>query len=162
MADNAPVMIWVTDVEGRCTYLNDQWYEFTGAAPGAGLGFGWLDAVHPDDRETARAALQAAYARRSSCRHEYRLRRADGEYRWAIDSAAPRFSDGEFLGHIGSVIDVTELKHIEAQLRDADRRKDEFLATLAHELRNPLAPIRTGLEIMRLAGDDPETTARIR
>ncbi len=162
MADNAPVMIWVTEVDGRCTYLNDQWYTFTGTTPQQGLGFGWLDSVHPDDREATATAVHAAYGGRTPCRLEYRLRRADGEYRWAIDSAAPRFSDGVFLGHIGSVIDVTELKHIEEQLRDADRRKDEFLATLAHELRNPLAPIRTGLEIMRLAGDDPETTARIR
>jgi len=162
MADNAPVMIWVTDVDGQCTYLNHQWCEFTGSKPEQGHGVGWLDCVHPEDRAATAAAFESAYAERTSCRLEYRLRRADGEYRWAIDTAAPRFSDGEFLGHIGSVIDVTELKHIEAQLRDADRRKDEFLATLAHELRNPLAPIRTGLEIMRLAGDDPTTTARIR
>ncbi|HEU5073047.1 MAG TPA: ATP-binding protein, partial [Polyangiaceae bacterium] len=162
MADNAPVMIWVTDVDGQCIYLNDQWYAFTGTSPEHALGTGWLQSVHPEDREATDAAFEAAYVRRTSCRLEYRLRRADGEYRWAIDSAAPRFGDGEFLGHIGSVIDVTDLKNIEAQLRDADRRKDEFLATLAHELRNPLAPIRTGLEIMRLAGDDPATTARIR
>ena len=145
MADNAPVMIWVTDVEGQCTYLNHQWYEFTGTQPEQGLGRGWLDCVHPEDLAATASAFQSAYAERTACRLEYRLRRADGEYRWAIDTAAPRFSGGEFLGHIGSVVDVTELKHIEAQLRDADRRKDEFLATLAHELRNPLAPIRTGL-----------------
>jgi PAS domain S-box-containing protein len=90
MADNAPVMIWVTDVDGRCTYLNEQWYKFTGTGPEQGLGFGWLDSVHPEDREAAAAGYKAACTDRISCRLEYRLRRADGEYRWAIDSAATR------------------------------------------------------------------------
>ncbi|HYE74351.1 MAG TPA: ATP-binding protein, partial [Blastocatellia bacterium] len=78
------------------------------------------------------------------------LRRHDGEYRWAIDSAAPRFgADGEFLGYIGSVFDITERKQMEEALKDADRRKDEFLAMLAHELRNPLAPIRNAVHILK-------------
>ena len=74
-----------------------------------------------------------------------------------------------FLGYIGSVIDITKRKKIEealreseAALKEADRRKDEFLALLAHELRNPLAPIRTGLELMRLAGDDPAVVEEVR
>jgi len=64
MADSAPVMMWVTDPSGRCTYLNSHWYEFTGQAPGAGEGYGWLDAVHPDDRALAESAFTSANAER--------------------------------------------------------------------------------------------------
>ncbi len=156
MADHAPVMVWVTETDGRCTYLSRSWYEFTGQTPAQGLGFGWLDATHPDDRETSDAAFRSANAQQRPFRLEYRLRRADGSYRWAIDSAAPHFSDsGEFMGYIGSVIDIEDRKRMEqalaasnAQLQQADRRKDRFLATLAHELRNPLAPIRQAVRIL--------------
>ena len=143
MADHAPVMIWMTDAAGNCTYLSESWYTFTGQTPETGLGLGWLDATHPDDRALAGEIFLAANQRHEAFRLDYRLRRADGSYAWAIDSATPRFGpDGEFLGYIGSVLDITERKHMEDALKENDRRKDEFLAMLAHELRNPLAPIR--------------------
>ncbi|MFY0571161.1 PAS domain S-box protein [Archangium lansingense] len=114
MADHAPVMMWVTDPGGSCTYLNRKWYEFTGQTEASGLGFGWLSAVHPEDAESARKIFVDANARHAPFRLEYRLRRADGEYRWAIDAAAPRFGPGgEFLGYIGSVIDITERRQRE-------------------------------------------------
>jgi len=114
MADNAPVMIWVTDPGGSCTYLSKSWYAFTGQAPEMGLGIGWVDAVHPDDRAVARDTFVAANAGRGRFSVEYRLRRADGVYRWALDSAVPRFdSDGTYLGYIGSVLDITERKKAE-------------------------------------------------
>ncbi|QRN95674.1 PAS domain S-box protein [Archangium violaceum] len=118
MADHAPVMMWVTDTQGRCTYLNRQWYDFTGQTEEMGLGFGWLSAVHPEDARLAQAIFLEANVRRASFRLDYRLRRADGEYRWAIDAAAPRFGPGgEFLGYIGSVIDITERRRREELLR---------------------------------------------
>ena len=156
MADQAPVMIWITEPDGSCTYVSKTWYDFTGQAPETGLGFGWLEAVHPADRQPARDAFLTANARQEPFRLEYRLRRKDGEYRWAIDAATPRLGDnGGMLGYIGSVIDITERKRDEEALREADRRKDEFLALLAHELRGPLAPLRNTLEIMRRAENDP-------
>lgn len=158
MADNAPVMIWVADTHAACTYLNRAWYEFTGQTPETGLGFGWSKALHPDDREYARETFAAAHSERKPFRAEYRVRHRDGDYRWAIDSAAPRFGpDGRFLGYIGSVIDITDRKRAEKALQEADRRKNEFLAMLAHELRNPLAPIRNALGILRLAEGNVET-----
>jgi len=155
MADNSPVMVWVTEPDGTASYLSRSWYEFTGQAPGAALGFGWLDAVHPDDREASRLAFLAANERREAFRLEHRLRRADGTFGWVIDSARPRFcAEGEFLGYVGSVIDITERKEREQALRDADRRKDEFLAILAHELRNPLAAIRMAMGVIRRTDGD--------
>jgi PAS domain S-box-containing protein len=118
MADHAPVMMWVTDPEGHCTYLNRFWYEFTGQTPAEAEGYGWLDATHPEDKERAGAVFLAANAAREPFRLEYRLRRADGAYRWAIDAAAPRFSEGgAFLGYVGSVIDIEERREAEQRLR---------------------------------------------
>lgn len=164
MADHAPMMVWVTEQSGSCSFLSTSWYEFTGQTPEAGLGFGWLDAVHPEDRQSTRDAFIAASNGRQPFRHEYRLHHHDGTYRWAIDAAAPRFdAEGVFMGCIGSVIDITDRKIMEDALEESGRRKDEFLATLAHELRNPLAPLRSGLELLRLLGDsDPQTTEEVR
>lgn len=163
MADNAPVMVWVTEADGACSFLSHSWYEFTGLTHEQSLGFGWLSAVHPEDRPHAEASFLQANRSRQSFRVEYRLRRANGEYAWTLDAAAPRFGpDQRFLGYIGSVIDIQDRKQAEEALRQADRRKDEFLATLAHELRNPLAPVRNGLEIMRLAEDKPAARERAR
>ncbi len=153
MADTAPAMLWVTDAAGECTFLSRGWYEFTGVTEISGPGGGWKDATHPDDREQARLKFVTAASKHQPFSIDYRLRRSDGEYRWVIDSARPRFSDsGEFLGYIGSIIDITERKQYEVALKEADRRKDEFLATLAHELRNPLAPILNAVDILKAKG----------
>ncbi len=90
MADDAPVMTWITDASGACIYLNRRWYEFTGQSEAEGLSLGWLDAVHPDDRERSEQVFLTANAGREPFRLEYRLRRKDGAYRWALDAASPR------------------------------------------------------------------------
>ncbi|HEX6083224.1 MAG TPA: PAS domain S-box protein [Thermoanaerobaculia bacterium] len=131
-ADTAPAMLWITDPDGLCTYISRGWLEFTGQRLSEALGLGWVEAVHPDDRPAAAEAFLHANKAREPFEFDYRVRRADGEYRWALDAGRPRFdTNGEFLGHIGSVIDITDRKH-------AEQAKDEFLATLSHELRTPL------------------------
>jgi PAS domain S-box-containing protein len=117
MADNAPVIVWVTDSTGYCTYLSKSWYEFTGQTKATGLGFGWLDVVHPEDFALARDTFISANARQEAFRAEYRLRRKDGEYSFCIDAASPWFgADGQYKGYIGSVIDITERKLAEQTL----------------------------------------------
>ncbi|MEQ8765772.1 MAG: PAS domain S-box protein [Planctomycetota bacterium] len=284
-------VVWTTDSEGRVVDDSPSWREFTGQTLEEWKGWGWLDALHPDDRESARKVWIQAVESRTIYSIEYRLRRHDGEYRWTAARSVPvldpsgevrewvgmntdvtdrkqseralqeselryrlvgevandaiwdwdlatnqvtwndgvrrafgyspeavdsdvswwkerihpedrervagdiraiiegseelwsdeyRFlcADGSYatvidrgrvVRHggraermVGSMLDLTErkqmedqLRHLAAELSEANRRKDEFLATLAHELRNPLAPIRTGLELMKLSGDDP-------
>ncbi len=273
-ADTAPAMLWVTEENGVCSYLSRGWYEYTGQSEAEGLGYGWLDAVHPSDRAAARSAFLDANQRRVPFELEHRLRLADQTYRWVIDAGRPRFAaDGRFEGYVGSVIDihdrklaedrldlavnsgkvglwycdlpfdklvwntqvkehfglppdafvtidtfferlhpedreptrvaietaiagrspydtqyrtvgmdgrtrwiralgrahyeddravrfdgitidVSELVELREQAETANRAKDEFLAMLGHELRNPLAPILTALHLLRLAGID--------
>lgn len=161
MADNAPAMLWVTDAQGRCTYLSRQWYEYTGRTPEQELGFGWLENIHPDDRQRSGDIFLGANARRVPFALDYRLRHRNGSYRWAVDAGIPRFdAAGEYHGFVGSVIDVHERKTVEQALAESDRRKDEFLATLAHELRNPLAPLLTALRLIEQSDRDEQITRR--
>lgn len=288
IADTAPAMLWTTNPDGSCSFLSQGWYEYTGQKREEAKGFGWFNAVHPADRKTSARTFRKASSRRKKFAFDFRVRRADGQYRWAIDAGRPRFGiDGEFQGYIGSVIDVHKRKQAEETLREseerfhtladnmsqfawmadpggrifwfnqrwreytgtdmedmkgwgwtkalhpdhvdrvverirsrdtpepwedlfplrnkegtyrwflsralpirdqkgqvirwlgtntdineqrtaeealkeADRRKNEFLATLAHELRNPLAPLRNGLEIIHLASDDPASVEKAR
>jgi PAS domain S-box-containing protein len=175
MADHAPVMMWVTAPDGGCTYLNRRWYEYTGQTEETGLGMGWLDAVHPDDAQQAGATFLSASAAREPFRLEYRLRGRDGTFRWAIDAAGPRFAaDGEFLGYVGSVIDIEDRKRVErateellareqvgrAQAEESSRIKDEFLATVSHELRTPLTSILGWVQMLRAGNLAPERRAQ--
>jgi PAS domain S-box-containing protein len=163
IADVAPVVLWVTGPDGACTFLNRRWSELTGQDPDRALGFGWLEPVHPEDAEAARDALVGANARRAPFRSEYRLRSAAGDWRWVIDIGTPRTGpDGEPLGFVGTVVDITERKHAEEAVLEADRRKTEFLAVLSHELRNPLAPIRNGVRILAHAAPGSGAARRAR
>jgi PAS domain S-box-containing protein len=133
MADHSPLMMWVTDKAGYCTYLNRRWYEFTGQSPAEAEGYGWLDATHPDDRGIAERAFLDANAARATFQVEYRLRHASGRYHWAIDAASPRFGDaGEYLGYVGSVIDIDERREAENRLQNSEEQLR--LATEAAEI----------------------------
>jgi len=130
MADHAPVMVWVTTADGHCTFLSRSWYDFTGQTEDSGLGFGWFEAVHPDDRAEAGRIFRAAAANARDFAIEYRLRSRDGEYRWMLDAATPRRgADGAFLGYIGSVLDITERRRTEERLR---ANRDTFLGMIAN------------------------------
>ena len=123
MAENAPVMIWVTDQHGACTFVNRQWCDFTGTALNENLGKGWAQFVHPDDRESAFESFYHANMDRKDFRVEYRLRRHDGASRWVLVSATRRENeDGTFLGYIGSVIDMTERVEMERAIQTSEEQ----------------------------------------
>ncbi len=151
LIDRAPVMLWTTDDSSNCTYLSQQWYDYTGRTPEQDLGIGWLENVHPDDLPHTAEIFATASRAREPFAIDYRLRRRDGAYRWCIDSGTPRSDqEGKWLGFVGTVVDVHDRTMLQQALTEKNRMQSEFLFTLAHELRNPLAPIRTGLELMRV------------
>jgi PAS domain S-box-containing protein len=112
----------------------------------------FMDAIHPEDRERVRTEVLEQQSRGEQIDKEYRVVRPDGSIRWVRDRAFPvRDAAGQFYRLVGIIDDFTERKSAEEALKEADRRKDEFLAILAHELRNPLAPIRNAVELLRRA-----------
>jgi PAS domain S-box-containing protein len=143
MANHAPVMMWVSDPSGSFTYLNRLWCEFTGQTLDRAVGSGVWKALHPDDREQYEQRFFGAHALREPFRAEGRLQRADGVYRWALSAAAPRFDDdGEFLGYIGSVIDITERKEAERILLDANVVLERRVASAIAERLHTEAQLR--------------------
>jgi PAS domain S-box-containing protein len=121
--------------------------------------------VHPDDLSAMRGAFEHAVAEHSPYEVEVRIVRPDGEIRWVREKGR-MVGEDETEALAGVTMDITEEKSAERrvyelllELREADRRKDEFLATLAHELRGPLAPLRSALEVLKLAEDRPESIA---
>jgi PAS domain S-box-containing protein len=143
MADKAPVMMWMTGQSGAVTYLNRQWLEFTGQEPADALGDGTLDAVHLEDRASSQGIFFEANAARRPFRMEFRLRRKDGVYRWALSAAAPRFGDdGAFLGYIGSVIDISDRKEAEEILQKDKEALEERVAAVIAERMEAEAQLR--------------------
>jgi diguanylate cyclase (GGDEF)-like protein/PAS domain S-box-containing protein len=130
IADAVPMIIWVVEPSGACTYVNWRWYEYTGQAPGEGEGEGWLRCVHPEDLATAYGDMEAAMARYEPFRIEYRLRRHDGAWRWVLGAGAARFDErtGAFLGYVGSVIDIDERRRAEEQVLELSGRSALALA----------------------------------
>ena len=158
LADQTPVLLWMVDADRSLVYANRSWLAFTGRTLDEELGDGWTTAIHPEDFGPRQASFGDAFERRAPFTLEYRLRRHDGEYRWVLDTGTPRFEgDGTFAGYIGACVDITERKEAEATLGAFEQRKSMFLASLAHELRNPLAPIRSSIELLQHlpSGDDP-------
>ena len=162
LADGSPVLLWVNG-PGGCEFVNRAYLDFLGVARDTEVrGYDWSRFIHPDDRDAYMQSYLRAYDARAPFGAEFRLRRSDGEWRWMRSEATLRVVEDRVVRYVGATIDITDRKTAEDALREADRRKDAFLAILAHELRNPLAPIRTGLELLRLAGDKPGTLDRVR
>lgn len=127
MANNAPVLIWSTDTAGRCVFVNRNWLTFTGRTWDEELSAGWLTNLHPEDLADYRHGYAAAAAEKRPYQFEYRLRRADGTYRWLLEHAVPRYDgDGRFEGFIGSCTDVTDSRR--------EREELAFVASLQRSL----------------------------
>lgn len=134
LADAAPVMIWMADGGPGCTFFNQGWLNFTGRTLDQEKGEGWISCVHADDRDRIRQQYLGSFQARTPFIMEYRLRRFDGEYRWILDHGNPRFDrDGTFAGFIGSCVDVTDRREVEARLRDSEARY-RFLAENTRDL----------------------------
>ena len=165
---------WAVDPETNITVMDDTFAELFGVDPavanqGAEIGK-FTERIHDEDRPQVLAAVARAIETAGRYDIDYRIVHPSGNVVW-VTAKGKMFTD-EITGKkrfAGVAVDITErkkteedLRRLAARLSEADHRKTEFLATLAHELRNPLAPIRNGLEVLRLAGDNPETAAKVR
>jgi two-component system CheB/CheR fusion protein len=153
LANNIDQFCWTLDENAQATWYNRRWHEYTGATfeelkEGAGMKL-----VHPEHVDRVAERFQQCAARGEPWEDTFPIRGKDGNYRWFLSRAIPiRNEKGRIVRWFGTNTDVTELRELEDALREADHRKDEFLATLAHELRNPLAPVRNAMQVIRLKG----------
>jgi PAS domain S-box-containing protein len=149
LADGSPVILWVTDAQGANVFVNRTYREYFGVTGEQVEGGHWQPVLHPEDAGGYRASFQRAVREQGPFGGEARVRDRDGQWRWMSSHGEPRFSaQGEFLGHVGISLDVTERRRAEDALRESDRRKNEFLGMLSHELRNPLTSIRASLFLL--------------
>jgi PAS domain S-box-containing protein len=163
--DSMPQKIFTANPHGDVDYMNPQWKEFTGQPVTELTGWNWMQIVHPDDVTESISSWRRAVAFGDEFHMEQRLRRWDGEFRWHVSRAVALHDDrGGILMWVGTSTDIheqretaTRLRRLAADLSEADRRKTEFLALLAHELRNPLAPLSNALQLVQRADDTNET-----
>jgi PAS domain S-box-containing protein len=149
--------VWLGAADGRNIYASDSFLKLTGLTQEQCSEHGWASVLHPEDRDNTLAAWAECVRTGGNWYREHRVRGTDGRYHPILAQGVPiRNDDGQITRWAGINLDIGRLKHTEQALIDADRRKDEFLATLAHELRNPLAPIRNAVRILEMPATDEQ------
>jgi len=167
MADSAPVLLWMSGTDALCSFFNQGWLDFTGRPLEAEVGNGWAEGVHPEDFQTCMDVYMTAFVVRKEFRMEYRLRRADGQYRWVLDQGRPRYTPrGIFAGYIGSCVDITDFREAHEALRrfstDLEKRVNErtaeltrsnaelaqFASAVSHDLQEPLRMISSYVRLL--------------
>ncbi len=150
LADNIPVIVWTTQPDGQADYFNKQWCEYTGLSPEQSKGSGSQQALHPDDFDPTVQAWANAIKDKSRFYFEYRIRRADGQYRWHLGNGEPLKDDaGDVIAWFGTSTDI------EDQKRKLEK-KDEFIGVASHELRTPLTSLKGYIELIDYMEDLPE------
>jgi PAS domain S-box-containing protein len=164
LADAMPQMVWSARPDGATDYFNRRWYEFTGLSEGEQDDDKWPTILHPDDAERSVAVWRQALVSGDVYETEYRCKdRRTGEYRWHLARALPaRDASGRVIRWFGTLTDIHELKQAQAALEESSRRKDEFLAMLGHELRNPLAAVTNAVSLLEISDLSAEEARQAR
>ena len=169
MANTAPVMIWIADVEGLFSFVNKVWLEYSGKSLGEHLGMNWLKAVHPDDLENLFQTYSNAFRSRNRFTFEFRLKDKSNNYEWMMIKGTPRLSrDNIFMGFIGSCTNINaqkefegKIKKVNSELVEVNAAKDKFFSIISHDLRSPLGGLMQVLEILDESYDSMEDEERI-
>ncbi len=143
VADTAPVLIWMSGSDKKCTFFNEGWLHFTGRSIASQLGDGWAEGVHAEDLRKCMDTYTQAFDLREEFRMEYRLQRHDGEYRWVLDIGVPRYDqERSFVGYIGTCLDLTDRKLAETALASVSRRmieaQEQERTRIARELHDDI------------------------
>jgi PAS domain S-box-containing protein len=161
LANNIDQFAWTCDELGHASWYNRRWYDYTGTTFEETRGDGWKKVHDPAHLDRVIARLSQSVASGEPWEDTFPLRGKDGHYRWFLSRAVPiRDESGRVVRWFGTNTDITQLRQLEEELREADHRKDEFLAMLAHELRNPLAPLSNALYLVRMVGGAQADTVR--
>lgn len=170
LADNMDQLAWICDELGNVIWYNQRWLDYTGMSFEELRGWGWRRVQHPDYVDAVIESVKKSRDSGEPWDDTFPLRGKDGNYRWFLSRAVPIHGEGgETTRWFGTNTDITEqlrtqeeLRRVAAEMSTANRRKTEFLAILGHELRNPLAPMRSGLAVMKGLKDDPEKLEEVR
>jgi PAS domain S-box-containing protein len=163
LADTIPQLAWMARPDGHIFWYNRRWYEYTGTTPEQMEGWGWQSVHDPDALPKVLERWKGSIASGEPFDMVFPLKGADEQFRSFLTRVNPlKDEQGRILYWFGTNTDISDIKRMEQALRDADRRKDEFLATLAHELRNPLAPLRNAVQILKMPRLDAATVERSR
>ncbi|MFA9390389.1 MAG: PAS domain S-box protein [Prolixibacteraceae bacterium] len=149
LANSGTALIWASGLDKLCFYFNDPWLNFTGRTLEQEYGNGWTEGVHPDDFDHCLNIYVTSFDKKVPFEMEYRMKRADGEYRWILDLGTPNYNSvGEFVGYIGHCFDITDRKKVQKDLikakekaEESDRIKTAFLQNMSHEIRTPMNSI---------------------
>ncbi|NEU07494.1 PAS domain S-box protein [Flavihumibacter sp. R14] len=151
LSEETPFIVWKTERGGKCVYLNHKWTEFTGLPVEESLGFGFRKAILIDDIAAYRQNWMETLKTHALYQEKFRLRTADGEYRWVFSQGNPHYVNSRFEGYVGSIVDITEQELSSQAIKELSEKKDEFLSIASHELKTPLTSIKASIQLIARA-----------
>lgn len=157
LAENISQLTWMSDADGTRFWYNKRWLDYTGTTLEEMKLLGWQCFHHPEHVQRVLETAKKQLEKGQGWEDLFPLRNASGEYRWFLSRSVPIYDKNHRLVRwLGTNTDVTEQRAAEERLRESDQRKDEYLAVLGHELRNPIAAVRSATELLRtIESDDP-------
>ncbi len=173
IVERSPVMIWRTGPDGRNDFVNQTYLDYLGLSPEQVERGGWMQVVHPEDRSAVVEIFRAAFDNREPFARKFRVRRADGQYRWITSRGVPYLDDsGQYLGYLGTSLDVTEQVELEDALdrqrrlaEESSQHKTRLMSALSHDARTPLNAVVLSAQLLEMHvqdQDDPEVVECLR